>query len=122
MSVYGLIYFRRNGALPGASRMPTNTAMIDPDRDAFSTAPHDDEYAPVHMNDNDGHHEMEGGEAGHYDPVSYGDEGAGRPYMPPTVSDADTSYHSYGVEHPSHMGYGEDVEPERVHFPAGNYH
>ena len=122
MSIYGLIHYQRNGSLPGASRVPTNAAMIDPDRDAFSTAPHDDEYAPVHMNDNDGQHDVEESRGtGHYDPVGYGDGGVDRPYVPPTVSDVDTSYRSYGAEHPSNMGYAGEVETGRVQFPAGNY-
>ena len=47
MSVYGAVYYRREGYLPGASRAPFNAQQIDPDKDAFSTAPHDDEYAPI---------------------------------------------------------------------------
>ena len=120
MSIYGVIYFRKNGTLPGASRMPNNAAMIDPDRDAFSTAPHDDEYAPVHMNDkdNDPHHEMAGeSSVPQYDPVSYGGHPA---YAPPTVSE-DTAYHSYGQQQPLSTSYG-DVEAGPVRFPAGNYH
>jgi hypothetical protein len=119
MSIYGLIYFRRNGNLPGASRAPTNAQMIDPDRDAFSTAPHDDEYAPVHMNDKDNeHHEMDNGEhsgSQAYDPISYGGG-----YVPPTVSDVDTSYRTYGSERPPSNTYV-DEEAGRVRFPAGNY-
>jgi hypothetical protein len=119
MSFYGLIYFRKNGSLPGGSRIPTNASMIDPDREAFSTAPHDDEYAPVHMNDKDDphHREMDGaGGSGQYDPESYNTTG-GSAYVPPTVSD--TSYRAYGAE-PPHMG-GYDGVDERVRFPVGNY-
>lgn len=91
--------------------------MIDPDREAFSTAPHDDEYAPIHANDKDdndhlGRFESEVG-AGRqpYEPASY-ENGYTRPqvddehdmpnysgassvggYRPSTVEpDADTSY------------------------------
>lgn len=135
MSVYGVIYFRSNGTLPGASRIPTSASMIDPDHEAFSTAPHDDEYAPVHMNDKDYSHpsEMDSGEASGsaqpYDPTSYsssggmgvgsGLSGAGRViYAPPTVTDVSTAYRPYGDEH-EHGGY--DGETGRVRFPAGNY-
>jgi len=52
ISIYGVMYFRRNGTIPGMSRIPQNAALIDPDRDAFDTAPHD-EYAPIHLNDKD---------------------------------------------------------------------
>lgn len=48
LSVYACMYYRREGYLPGLSRAPGNAAqLIDPDKEAFSTAPHD-EYAPVH--------------------------------------------------------------------------
>ena len=141
MSIYGVIYFRREGVLPGASRIPSNADMIDPDREAFSTAPHDDEYAPVHMNDKDHqddmHHEMDSGEGSNsasYDPTthvagqgtSYGGatgvgRGAGRVvYAPPTVSDVETGYRTYGEDDLEAGGYDED-EARRVRFPAGNY-
>jgi len=144
MSIYGVIYFRREGVLPGASRMPSNAAMIDPDREAFSTAPHDDEYAPVGMNDKDHthgqhddmHHEMDSGEGSSnipYDPTSYGaggtsyagagtaGRGAGRVvYAPPTVSDVGAGYRNYGEDDLEHGGYDEG-EPTRVRFPAANY-
>ena len=143
MSVYGVVYFRREGVLPGASRIPASSSMIDPDREAFSTAPHDDEYAPVHMNDKDHHgddmhHEMDGSDGSAstaYDPTSYGDgglgtsytgpagagRGAGRViYAPPTVSDAGTGYRSYGEDDLEAGGY-DGHETGRVRFPAGNY-
>ena len=53
MSLYGVVYFMREGYYPGLSRAPTNAQMIDPDKDAFSTAPHDDEYAPVQHDDHE---------------------------------------------------------------------
>lgn len=125
MSVYGVTYFRKNGTLPGASQIPISSSMIDPDREAFSTAPHDDEYAPVHTNDRDdnAHHEMDGGEGSSstrpYDPTTYA-SGPRVVYAPPTVSDVSTSYRQYGDEPPSHSGY-DDEETGRVRFPAGNY-
>lgn len=87
--------------------------MIDPDREAFSTLPHDDEYAPVHGNDKDDldrlgrfDSEMGGGSSSHpFEPASY-DNAYARPgadeehespysgnYRPTTVTpDTDTSY------------------------------
>lgn len=88
--------------------------MIDPDREAFSTAPHDDEYAPVQDNDKDeldrlGRFDAEMGSGSNhpYEPASY-DNAYARPhvededdaptysaagYRPNTVEpDADTSY------------------------------
>jgi hypothetical protein len=116
--------------------------MIDPDREAFSTAPHGDEYAPVHMNENDQHddmmhHDMDGGEDrtdASYDPTSYtagpnvgsygGATGSGRGagrvvYAPPTVSDVGSGYRRYGEDD---LDVGDDGgETGRVRFPAGNY-
>ncbi|KFY50630.1 hypothetical protein V496_09268 [Pseudogymnoascus sp. VKM F-4515 (FW-2607)] len=113
ISVYGAIYYRNHGSLPGA-RIPNNAAMIDPDREAFSTTPHDDEYAPVHGNDKDEldrlgrfDSELAGGSSSHpFEPASY-DNAYARPgadddehespysggYRPSTVQpDTDTSY------------------------------
>ncbi|TPX08156.1 uncharacterized protein E0L32_001948 [Thyridium curvatum] len=60
LSIYTLKYYQFNGHLPGYDRGGANkTQNIDPDKAAFSMAPHDEEaYAPVNMNDhdNDGHH------------------------------------------------------------------
>src|SRR3954454_16538553 len=98
MSLYAVFYYKREGYLPGISRAPTNAQMIDPDKDAFSTAPHDDEYVAVHNTDEHEHEEPVHGSGpihgngpvhGVYDPPSYG--GA---YQPPTVSD-DMGYTGY---------------------------
>ncbi|KFY30365.1 hypothetical protein V493_01962 [Pseudogymnoascus sp. VKM F-4281 (FW-2241)] len=116
ISVYGAIYYRNHGSLPGA-RIPNNAAMIDPDREAFSTTPHDDEYAPVHGNDKDEldrlgrfDSEMGAGSSSHpFEPASY-DNAYVRPgadehdspysggYRPTTVEpDTDTSYGGGGA-------------------------
>lgn len=121
MSIYGVIYFRREGYLPGASRAPTNAHVIDPDKDAFSTAPHDDEYAPVHNTDD---HELgHGGYGGRHspDPLSAPSEvpsynapsyhsGA---YAPPTVHNEPTGYTGYNGGAASNDG--------RATFPTGRY-
>lgn len=149
MSIYGVIYFRQEGVLPGARRLPSSSnaaAMIDPDREAFSTAPHD-EYAPVHMNDSSHQHDddddemhgsAEGSSSAPYDPTSYSSgggggagtaytgatgmgRGAGRVvYAPPTVSDVGAGYRRYGAEDLEQGGY-DGGEAGRVRFPAGNY-
>lgn len=59
VSFYTLNYYQFNGTLPGyekiASRKDHNN--IDPDKAAFSMAPHDEEtYAPVNMDDHDNDH------------------------------------------------------------------
>ncbi len=117
--------------------------MIDPDHEAFSTAPHDDdEYALIsgpHHRDDMHHEELDGGSA--YDPTisSYGGgttlgsnteyagatagagRGAGRVvYVPPVVSDVGAGYRRYGEEDLEHGGY-DGGESGRVRFPAANY-
>ena len=125
MSIYGCIYFRREGYLPGASRAPNNASMIDPDKEAFSTAPHD-EYAPVHDTDD---HEAESSYAGaqgvspygrgeRYDMnlPSYGGGGSNLTYASPQVHDEHAAYGGpYG---------GTGLDPPiggRVQFPEGRY-
>jgi len=122
MSVYGLVYFRREGYLPGASRAPYNAQTIDPDKEAFSTAPHDDEYAPVHNADE---HEIadhaEGSGYGpgpsssmgnRYDASSYTSGG----YVPPQVHDEPTGYTGYSGAGSVNTSVG-----GRVQFPDARY-
>jgi len=95
------MYYRREGYLPGASRAPHNASMIDPDKEAFSTTPHD-EYAPVHDTDDHEIHNANSPYSG-AGPSSmggapYGDAAyGGAPsytgaYAPPRVEDEDTTY------------------------------
>jgi len=121
MSVYGLLYYRREGYLPGGSRAPANAHQIDPDKDAFSTAPHDDEYAPVNHNDDT---EMGGARFGgrhspdhlatpsevpSYSAPSYHSNG----YNPPSVHDEPTGYTGYAGANGGNDG--------RAKFPTGRY-
>lgn len=119
MSVYGLLYYRREGYLPGGSRAPANAHMIDPDKDAFSTAPHDDEYAPVNNNDDTelggrfgGRHSPDPlatpSEVPSYNAPSY-HSGS---YNPPTVHDEPTGYTGYS---------GASSNDGRATFPPGRY-
>lgn len=122
MSVYGVIYFRREGFLPGASRAPTNAQHIDhndPDKEAFSTGPHD-EYAPVHNDDNNefGHSVGTGpsmlsldqhSEVPSFNAPSY-HTGA---YQPPQVHDEPTGYSGYNGAGTPNDG------PAK--FPTGRY-
>lgn len=104
LSVYGLIYYRRNGSLPGATSSSDPSSIEAQTRDAFSTADHhgddttyggkrthdddEDEYALLHSNQNVG-----GTHSGR--PLSWGAEDA-------RDSEAyDTPYHNeYADEHP----------------------
>jgi hypothetical protein len=123
LSIYGCMYYRREGYLPGASRAPHNAAMIDPDKEAFSTAPHDDEYAPVHNVDEHEIHDLDpmqpqygaGPSSSHLgDEPSYSG-GYGGGYVPPTVHDENTSYSGYsGATGTSDVG-------GRVQFPHARY-
>jgi hypothetical protein len=136
MSVYGIIYFRREGYLPGASRAPNNASLIDPDKDAFSTNPHD-EYAPVHDTDD---HDIQfsggessqlagglGGRPGYEN--SYGEAGG---YEPPQGYTQDTGYGGAqsvggiapGVYAPPHVQDEDDAyggNGGRVQFPDARY-
>jgi len=114
MSVYGLLYYRREGYLPGASRAPHNAAMIDPDKEAFSTAPHDDEYAPVHNIDDHEIHDMESGYGGEQSQASsFPSYGGG--YVSPSAHDEPTAYTSYSA------AGGRTPSPGRAQFPSANY-
>ena len=64
---------------------------IDPDKAAFSMAPHDEEaYAPVHMNDHDNDHDVNAPDVHGYD------NGYGRPSNT-TYSDSQDPY-SHGAQ------------------------
>ena len=120
MSVYGAVYYRREGYLPGASRAPFNAQQIDPDKDAFSTAPHDDEYAPIHNADEE--HEIPNTYAGSSSSLGGRFDGGNTSppiysggYVPPHVSE-DTGYTGYSGAAPVNSGPG-----GRLHFPDARY-
>jgi hypothetical protein len=117
MSFYGVAYYRREGYLPGASRAPFNAQAIDPDKEAFSTAPHDDEYARVHNTDD---HESEASGT----PYTVGGSTAGSAYesnsgysgyVPPHVGDEPSSYQGYSGSGPINTSGG------RLNFPEARY-
>lgn len=117
ISLFGVMYWKREGYLPGASRAPYNAQAIDPDKEAFSTTPHDDEYAAVHNTDDHDLPEYGAGPSG-----SYGsrNDGASSPsyvggYVPPTVHDEPTGYTGYSGSAPVNTIGG------RVQFPDGRY-
>ncbi|KAF6819789.1 chaperone-binding protein [Colletotrichum sojae] len=52
VSLYTLKHYQFHGALPGYDKQKIGNDNIDPDKAAFSMAPHDEEaYAPVNMDD-----------------------------------------------------------------------
>ncbi|RWA13567.1 hypothetical protein EKO27_g1564 [Xylaria grammica] len=92
ISAYTLRYYQQNGDLPGYEKIGNNQ-NIDPDKAAFSMAPHDEEaYAPINMDDHhhddvhDDHHDRP------YDPDSFGS----RP-----IYEAETSYQPHHTSSPA---------------------
>jgi hypothetical protein len=119
MSIYACMYYRREGYLPGASRAPNNAAMIDPDKEAFSTAPHD-EYAPVNDTDtheiHDANATYSGAESSTMGAAGYSDAPTYAAYAPPRVDDENTAYMGYsGAQSP---GIGPNG---RLQFPNARY-
>ncbi|CAG8962211.1 hypothetical protein HYFRA_00005264 [Hymenoscyphus fraxineus] len=138
MSLYGVVYYKREGYLPGASRAPHNAQQIDPDKEAFSTAPHD-EYAPVHNIDEQDHDDIHNtGNVGgpQYNDASMNpsmvgsqssryDGGYNSGYVAPPLHD-DTSYSGYGGGAP--VAYSAQAPQGsvgsaggRAQFPSASY-
>lgn len=90
VSVFTLKYYQTNGDLPGYEALDSRTANIDPDKAAFSMAPHDEEaYAPIHNND----HEDDDHRSNVHNPYSadaYGSVNSN------TMFDSETAYNSHG--------------------------
>jgi hypothetical protein len=95
ISAYTLRYYQQNGDLPGYEGIG-NRQNIDPDKAAFSMAPHDEEaYAPVNMDeqhddDHDDAHEFHQNRP--YDTDSFGS----RP-----IYEAETSYQPHHTSSPA---------------------
>lgn len=91
VSAYTLRYYQQNGDLPGYEKIG-NSQNIDPDKAAFSMAPHDEEaYAPVNMDD-------------HHDDMN--DDLHSRPYDADSFSshpiyEAETSYQPHHTASPA---------------------
>lgn len=130
MSIYGLNYYRRNGSNPwisGSGSFPAGSGnpANDPDKDAFSTAPHGEAYAPLaDENDHDDHDDLYHNEA-----TTMGGAGSNHGYESHSYNNNDTSYHGASgyapprveVDHHDDYGHGGHGEPERVQFPPANY-
>lgn len=138
ISAYSMTYYNFHGNLPGydARKIRDGGENIDPDKAAFSMAPHDEEaYERVHMDDHDG---AAGG--GAYD-SNAGGYGGGNPYsaddddpnrygaLPPRIGpmfDSETEYNSGAAVPPPTMPTPYGSRPtydneEPVHFPSGDY-
>lgn len=90
ISAFTLHHYQQNGDLPGYEKIGS-TQNIDPDKAAFSMAPHDEEaYAPINMDDqHDDIHDDHGSRP--YDPDSY----SSRP-----IYEAETSYQPHHTSSP----------------------
>jgi hypothetical protein len=131
LSLYAVFYYKREGYLPGASRAPMNASMIDPDKDAFSTAPHDDEYVAVHNTDDHEIHDLPTHQGG-YDAPTYGGNNTpptygGTPapysgaYQPPTVEDSGYTGYQGGFQAEAGRQSPQVGSDGRVHFPNARY-
>ncbi|TRX96265.1 hypothetical protein FHL15_002989 [Xylaria flabelliformis] len=90
ISAYTLRFYQQNGDLPGYEKIGSSQ-NIDPDKAAFSMAPHDEEaYAPINMDDHhdDAHDDL----SRPYDPDSFGS----RP-----VYEAESSYTPHHTSSPA---------------------
>ncbi|KAF4982373.1 hypothetical protein FZEAL_1992 [Fusarium zealandicum] len=143
VSAYTLKYYTFHGNLPGYdNRQIRSGDNIDPDKAAFSMAPHDDEaYERVNMDDNEptgnpyggGYNNSSYNSTSRYGEANpYGaddDDGSRYGSMPPrnnTLFENDTEYHSGGAppsmpanyaNPPAGLGY----EDQPAQFPTGNY-
>lgn len=135
VSGYTLQYHKFHGNLPGYEnrRGRGGGESIDPDKAAFSMAPHDDEaYERVNMDDNETSYGGAGERYGHVNPYSADDYGDPNRYggPPPRTEpryDMDTSYSSGaagGPPPPADNPYGRSSSPGfdgPARFPAANY-
>lgn len=145
ISIHGVMYYRRNGTLPGTTPDASDPSSIEAQtKDAFSSNPRDNEY-----DDDDGTHTERGGhrdddeyallhasnaDEGRFDgrPMSWGRED---PQGRGPHSDHDTSYHAGGAYDSHHApggpfnddlalshGHGGYASGGRLDFPEADYH
>lgn len=152
VSLYTLNYYNFHGNLPGYdNRKVRGGENIDPDKAAFSMAPHDDEaYERVNMDDQEPSSNPYGSynsnhNQGGYNDTSYNGNGSNRygdanpystddddparygsmPHRTNTLFESDSEYRPGGGAPPS-MPYvnppaGNAYDDNAVHFPSGNY-
>lgn len=97
ISAYSLTYYNFHGVLPGydSRKIKDGGENIDPDKAAFSTAPHDDDaYERVNMDDNDnfGSYTNRYGSANPYDDDDDPDRYGAMPPRNNAMFDNDTEY------------------------------
>ncbi|KAF5131006.1 uncharacterized protein G6M90_00g062450 [Metarhizium brunneum] len=132
VSGYTLTYWKFHGSLPGYDnrKLRGGDSNIDPDKAAFSMAPHDEEaYERVNMDDHENNGYSEPGRYGHANPYSQDiedpDQYGALPPRRHELFNQDTEYSSGGASMPpaDHTYGGSQVSynDEPVKFPAGNY-
>ncbi|KAL2266484.1 hypothetical protein VTJ83DRAFT_5836 [Remersonia thermophila] len=148
VSIWTLKRYQWDGRLPGYDREPTTTHNADPDKAAFSLAPHDEEaYAPVNMHDEDDRHdaatEYGGARSDYSDPYRTGGGAAATTNYAANAStvssyhdnpfrsqeqnpfdNTDTAYHSGTVSSAVGGRYTHSPSPQPfddARFPAANY-
>lgn len=148
MSGYTLQYYKFHGTLPGYDSRQINDGNIDPDKAAFSMAPHDEEaYERVNMDDHDNGpsgSSAYGGAGAYTDNMGGGAQyGSANPYsaddyddpnrygaLPPrnnAMFDSDLEYSSGANPPPPRQSSpyggaaGSAAYDEPAQFPSGNY-
>lgn len=103
-SIWTLKYYQWNNRLPGYDRTQLNSQNIDPDKAAFSLAPHDEEsYAPVNAADHDDHdHDNDG--SSYNGAGGYGGGGARSDYSDPYGGAGSGIGSGVGAGTASHVG------------------
>lgn len=140
ISIYTVKYWQWHNRLPGYDKLQLNNQNIDPDKAAFSLAPHDEEaYAPINTGDHDDHDEPGRGPRSDYsDPYGApsnvsepygGARKTSNPFQQDNPFDSDTEYRrpspgpsaiSSRYAPPSAQDeYEDDSRP--VAFPNANY-
>lgn len=142
VSAFTLNYYNNHNILPGYDNRQMGSDNIDPDKAAFSMAPHGDEaYERVDMDDHEPSGSAYGGGYNNNSYNSHSRYGDANPYsaddedpdrfgaLPPrnnTLFENDTEYHSGGAPPSMPASYanptgGHPYEDVPAQFPAGNY-
>lgn len=133
LSAYTLTYWKFHGTLPGydSPKVRGGDSNIDPDKAAFSMAPHDEEaYERVNADDHEHSNYAEAGRYGHANPYSQDEEDDPDRYgaLPPRRAELfnqDTGYNSGSAAFPqTTQPYGGSqiaYSDEPAKFPAANY-
>ena len=155
ISIMTVKYYQWNNRLPGYDQLQLRNKggvdSNDPDKAAFSMAPHDEEaYAPVNMDDHDESDPHRSGRSDYSDPygapstLASGPYGGGsvasrdistsysgaqeNPFRQDNPFDTDTEYHRPTPSPVPSSGYRpptaqDDYEDDHqpAHFPTGNY-